>query len=203
MKRKRILIMTVVVLVVGLLSLGLLSACGEEEAETTTSAAAAETTTTAAGAETTAAPSSETTVAAGGFEGEIVIGGLCSLTGVSAMTGAEQKWAQEKAVADINAAGGVDVGGKKMELKLTLIDDKSDATEAAAAMEKLIKVENLNLILGTQVESAQHGGSPGSREVSGLLPHDHHLYELGPREEVPVVHPTCSSNRPPWVRCHS
>ena len=151
MKRKRILIMTVVVLVVGLLSLGLLSACGEEEAETTTSAAAEETTTTAAATETTAAPSSETTVAAGGFEGEIVIGGLCSLTGVSAMTGAEQKWAQEKAVADINAAGGVDVGGKKMELKLTLIDDKSDATEAAAAMEKLIKVENLNLILGTQV----------------------------------------------------
>ncbi len=59
------------------------------------------------------------------------------------MGGAEQKWAYDKAAADINAAGGVDVGGKKMELKLTYVDDKSDAVEAAAAVEKLVKVEGL------------------------------------------------------------
>ena len=67
------------------------------------------------------------------------------------MGGAEQKWAYDKAVADINAAGGVDVGGKKLELKLTYVDDKSDSTEAAAAVEKLVKVEGLRIILSTQV----------------------------------------------------
>ena len=67
------------------------------------------------------------------------------------MGGAEQKWAYDKAVADINAAGGVDVGGKKMELKITYVDDKSDAVEAAAAVEKLVKVEGLKVILSTQV----------------------------------------------------
>ena len=52
---------------------------------------------------------------------------------------------------DINAKGGVNVGGKKMELELKFVDDKSDPTEGAAAMEKLIKVEGLKLILSTQV----------------------------------------------------
>jgi branched-chain amino acid transport system substrate-binding protein len=148
MKSKTFIVLCLL-LIVGLVSMGALSACGSETTETTaaptetTAAPAEETTTTAAATETTAAPAA--------FDGEITLGGLCSLTGVSAMTGAEQKWAQEKAIADINAKGGVDVGGKKMELKLKLIDDKSDATEAAAAMEKLIKVEGLNLILSTQV----------------------------------------------------
>ena len=67
------------------------------------------------------------------------------------MTGIEQQWAEEKAVSDINAQGGVNVGGKKMELKLTLVDDKSDSNDAAAAMEQLIKAQGLKLILGTQV----------------------------------------------------
>ena len=38
-----------------------------------------------------------------------------------------------------------------MELKLTYVDDKSDAVEAAAAVEKLVKVEGLKVILSTQV----------------------------------------------------
>jgi branched-chain amino acid transport system substrate-binding protein len=143
-RSKRMLVVGLVLVVLGLMAVMSLSACGSETTETT----AATTATTAAPAgetTTTAAASTETTVAPVAFDGEIVIGGLCSLTG------AEQKWAQEKAIADINAKGGVNVGGKHMELKLTLVDDKSDATEASAAMEKLIKVEGLKLILGTQV----------------------------------------------------
>jgi branched-chain amino acid transport system substrate-binding protein len=73
------------------------------------------------------------------------------MTGSSAMNGAEQMWAQQKAADDINAAGGVDVAGKKMKMTLKFIDDKSDATEGAAAVEKLIKVEGIKLILSTQV----------------------------------------------------
>jgi branched-chain amino acid transport system substrate-binding protein len=147
--------LTLVFLVLGLMSVALLSACGGED-ETTTTAAPTETTaapteTTAAPTENTAPASTETTAAAGGFDGELVIGAVITLTGGGAMGGAEQKWAYDKAVADINAAGGVDVGGKKMELKLTYVDDKSDAVEAAAAVEKLVKVEGLKIILSTQV----------------------------------------------------
>jgi branched-chain amino acid transport system substrate-binding protein len=113
-----------------------LSACGSETTETTA--------TTAGGTATTGAPAVT-------FDGEIVLGALASQTGANAMTGAEMKWAYERAAKDINAAGGIDVAGKKMELKLKFVDDKSDATEGAAAAEKLIKVEGLKLILGTNI----------------------------------------------------
>ena len=76
------------------------------------------------------------------------------------MTGAEMKWAYERAAKDINAAGGVDVGGKKMEMKLKFVDDKTEATEGASAAEKLIKVEGLKLILGTNITAHQPGGRP-------------------------------------------
>lgn len=54
-------------------------------------------------------------------------------------------------MADQNAKGGLLVDGKHLEIKLKVIDDKSEATEAAAAMEKLIKVEGCKLVLSTQV----------------------------------------------------
>jgi branched-chain amino acid transport system substrate-binding protein len=150
-KSKTMLVLSLVLLVLGLISVVLVAGCGSSADETTTTAATTATTAAPAGETTTSAAGTGTTAAPATFDGEIVLGGICSLTGVGAMTGAEQKWAQEKAIADINAKGGVNVGGKKMELKLKLIDDKSDAVEASAAMEKLIKVEGLKLILGTQV----------------------------------------------------
>ena len=142
MRNKNVLLLILALLVLGLASVMFLSACGSETTETTAPAGETETT-TEAGTDTTAAP-------AGTFDGEIVVGALGTLTGAGAMNGAEQVWAYDKAVADINAAGGVDVGGKKMELKLKWIDDKSDANEGAAAVEKLIKVEGTKLILSTQ-----------------------------------------------------
>ena len=75
------------------------------------------------------------------------------MTGGNAMNGAETIWAQEKAVEDINAAGGIVLDGKHMEIELVFVDDKSDPNEGAAAVEKLIKVENVKLILSTMVSS--------------------------------------------------
>ena len=141
MKSKTILVLGVVALVLGLMCAVFVSGCGGDEATETT--ADGQTETTAGGSDTTAA-------ASGTFDGELVVGALGTLTGMGAMNGAEQVWAYDKAVADINAAGGVDVGGKKMELKLKWVDDKSDPTEGAAAVEKLIKVEGTKLILSTQ-----------------------------------------------------
>jgi branched-chain amino acid transport system substrate-binding protein len=82
---------------------------------------------------------------------EILIGANLSLTGPLAMDGAEQKWAYEQAVADINKTGGIFVKeyGKKLPVKLVTIDDESDGGKAAAAVEKLIKMLHVDLMLST------------------------------------------------------
>ncbi len=152
---RRLTVLGLMALVLIIVSTVMLVGCGDEGTTDTTAAptdtTAAPTDTTAAPTDTTAAPTTETTAASsGGFDGELVIGALGTLTGMGAMNGAEHYWAYNKAVDDINAAGGVDVGGKKMELKLKWIDDKSSETEGAAAVEKLIKVEGTKVILSTQ-----------------------------------------------------
>lgn len=80
---------------------------------------------------------------------EILIGTHLSLTGMLAMSGSEQKWAYEQAVADINSMGGIFVKeyGKKLPVKLIVADDESDPGKAAAAVEKLIKLQKVDLIL--------------------------------------------------------
>jgi branched-chain amino acid transport system substrate-binding protein len=62
----------------------------------------------------------------------------------------EQRWAYETAVADINKAGGVMVKeyGKKLPLRLIVADDESDPGKAAAAVERLINVNKVDLLLG-------------------------------------------------------
>ena len=68
------------------------------------------------------------------------VGAINSITGINALTGEEQKWAQEKAAADWNAKGGVKLSdGKMHKIVLKFADDKSSDTAAAAAMEQLIK----------------------------------------------------------------
>jgi branched-chain amino acid transport system substrate-binding protein len=151
--KKRLLVLSLVLLVLGLMSVVALAGCGSSSDDTATTAAQTATTAAPGGdTATTVAGSTDTTAAAAGtFDGSITVGALASMTGANAMTGAEMKWAYEQAAKDINAAGGVDVAGKKMELKLKFVDDKTDNTEGAAAVEKLIKVEGLKLILGTNI----------------------------------------------------
>lgn len=133
MSKKRILILGLMILAVGLIVGLVLASCGSSS-----------TTTTAGGTATTAA-------AAGNFAGTITIGAVNSETGGDAMTGAEQKWAYEQAAKDINAKGGIDVGGKKYQLAIKFADTQSTDTGASAAMEQLIKVDGLNLILSADV----------------------------------------------------
>ena len=127
---KRLALVTTLIAVLGLATALVLSACGAtgESTSSTTDQQATE-----------------------GFDGgSITIGAVNSLTGPGAMMGSEQKWAYDKAVADINAAGGVTMNGKKYKIELKYADDQSDASQAAAAMEQLIKVDGLKLILSTE-----------------------------------------------------
>ena len=84
---------------------------------------------------------------------EIRVGAIVSITGMNAMTGAEHKWAYEQAVADINKTGGVFVRefNKKLPIKLIFADDKSSPDQGAAAMERLIRIDKIDLALSSNI----------------------------------------------------
>jgi branched-chain amino acid transport system substrate-binding protein len=92
---------------------------------------------------------------------EIVIGAINSLTGMNAMTGAEQKWAYEQSVADINEKGGVFVKeyNKKLPIKLIFADDKSMDDGGSAAMERLIKLDKIDFALSSNVTRINLGAA--------------------------------------------
>jgi len=107
---------------------------------------------TACGATGSAESSTTDEQATEGFDGgTITIGAVNTTTGGGAMGGAEQKWAYDQAVMDTNAAGGITMNGKKYKVELKYADDQSDPSQAAAAMEQLIKIDGLKLILSSQV----------------------------------------------------
>ena len=82
---------------------------------------------------------------------EILIGAPLSLSGMLAMDGIEQQWAYEQSATEINKTGGIFVKefNKKLPIKLVVADDESDSGKAAAAVEKLIRINNVDLLLST------------------------------------------------------
>ncbi len=78
---------------------------------------------------------------------DISIATVGPMTGQYASFGAQMKAGAEMAVADINKAGGVTIGGKKMMLKLTIGDDACDPKQAVAVATKLAG-ENVRLVAG-------------------------------------------------------
>jgi branched-chain amino acid transport system substrate-binding protein len=67
----------------------------------------------------------------------IKVGAVVPLTGRYGGGGAQVRAGYEIAIEQINAAGGVTVGGKKMPLELVLLDDESDATKTVSRLESL------------------------------------------------------------------
>ena len=109
----------------------LLAACGG--AATTTTGA---TTPTTGGTGTvTTVPVTETTGTSVPLPATIKVGAVIPLTGKYSGLGEQVKNGYELAVADINAAGGVDVGGTKVPLELIVLDDESDATKTVQQLE--------------------------------------------------------------------
>ncbi len=76
-------------------------------------------------------------VSSAGIAQTIKVGAVVPLTGRYAALGAQVRAGYEIAVQQLNAAGGVTVGGKKMQLELTLLDDESDPTKSVARLETL------------------------------------------------------------------
>ena len=85
---------------------------------------------------------------------EILIGTPLTLTGPNAMNGIEQEWAYKQAIIDYHKAnnGGIFVKefGKRLPIKLIYHDDESDPGKAQGVMERLIRMDKVDLLLSTQ-----------------------------------------------------
>ena len=73
--------------------------------------------------------------------GEVVIGTVCPLTGMFSGFGEGNAYGMEAAAEDINAIGGLDVGGQKMKVKFITLDSESDSAKVGRLAEDLITSE--------------------------------------------------------------
>ena len=67
----------------------------------------------------------------------IKVGAVVPITGRYGAGGAQVRAGYEIAVEQLNAAGGVTVGGKRMPIEFVLLDDESDATKTVSRLETL------------------------------------------------------------------
>lgn len=81
-------------------------------------------------------------------QGTITFGASVQLTGSLANTGRYYKDAYNFAIDQINAAGGVTVGGQKYQLALKLYDNQSDANLSVRQYTQLITQDKVNFLLG-------------------------------------------------------
>jgi len=92
-----------------------------------------------AGATSAAAPSGT----------EVLIGATLPLTGAESRIGGFFKEGYELAFEEANKNGGISVGGKKMQVRLTLLDDTSSQATAASLADRLINSDKVQFLLGT------------------------------------------------------
>jgi branched-chain amino acid transport system substrate-binding protein len=81
-------------------------------------------------------------------DSDIRLGAVLPVTGKESKIGGAFKAATEFAVKEVNDAGGLDVGGKKLKVDLRLLDDTSDASKSAQLVEQLIAQQKVHAIIG-------------------------------------------------------
>jgi branched-chain amino acid transport system substrate-binding protein len=86
----------------------------------------------------------------GAAAGTIKIGINAPLTGDIPKVGEGTKFAAEMWLADINDAGGLEVGGKKYTVELVIEDNESKAESATKANTKMITQDEVLIIVGPQ-----------------------------------------------------
>ncbi|MCL6500154.1 MAG: ABC transporter substrate-binding protein, partial [Firmicutes bacterium] len=79
--------------------------------------------------------------------GVVRLGAVIPLTGRFASGGAQVRTGYEMAVEDLNARGGVRVGGQQLRLELVVVDDESDPTKTVSRMEALAQ-QDIAVYLG-------------------------------------------------------
>ncbi|MEJ2599644.1 MAG: ABC transporter substrate-binding protein [Anaerolineales bacterium] len=123
---------------------------------------------------------------AGAAPTTIKIGINAPLTGDIPKVGEGTKYAAQMWLADIQNAGGLDIGGKKYQVELDIQDNESKAESAVAANTKMITQDGVLMIVGPQ--SSKQAVPAG---------------EVANKDETPMIspwstNPNTTLNRP-WV----
>ncbi len=153
MKRKTLLLSICLLLIAVMVVSVLFTSC-----KTTTTST---TTTTTSKTTTTSTPPAKT---------KIVIGMPSELTGPlaqirsSAFQPVLDAW-----LADVNAAGGLNVGGKKLPVEMKIYDDKSDVTVAAQLVEKLIVEDKVDFLFPPGGTSMIFAAAPIANKYGYIL----------------------------------
>jgi branched-chain amino acid transport system substrate-binding protein len=83
-----------------------------------------------------------------GGGGPVVIGTSVSKTGALAFAAPQILAGYDQAISQVNAAGGLDVGGKKRTVKLVVLDNASDPNQATAQVHTLVDQDGAVALLG-------------------------------------------------------
>ncbi len=87
---------------------------------------------------------------------KFIIGGIGPISGDAASYGTSVKQGAEIAIEEINKAGGVTVGGKKLTLELNFMDDEAQPDKAVTAFNALMDAK-INALMGTVTSDAGLG----------------------------------------------
>ena len=90
---------------------------------------------------------------------DIVIGASVPLSGPLAGFGSFLSWGYKQAVADVNKAGGIEVNGKKEQIKLILLDDMTNPNLTASNTETLISRDHVVAMLGSCTPALVNAGA--------------------------------------------
>jgi branched-chain amino acid transport system substrate-binding protein len=91
---------------------------------------------------------------------EIRLGEYGSLTGSEATFGTDTRDGVNLAVKEANAAGGVEVGGKKLKVRVIVYDDQGKSEEVQATVTKLITKDNVHAVLGEVASTLSLAAAP-------------------------------------------
>lgn len=134
-------------------------------------------------------------------DGVIKVGFLAALTGEAAGWGLPGLYGVEIWVEQLNAAGGINVGGKPYKVEVVSYDDEFDTTKALTGAKKLIfedGVKFIEMLGGAPVQGTQDFMTQNEMLVSTLAPADmtpDTPYLLAPVE----VHPIYNVTGVDWV----
>src|ERR1700684_3829284 len=81
--------------------------------------------------------------------GTIVVGATLSLTGSLGVLGSPLEAGYEQEIADVNAAGGIAIGGTREKLKLVVLDNGSDPSTASSQAAELVQHDHAVALLGS------------------------------------------------------
>src|SRR3972149_32966 len=104
------------------------------------------------------------TACAGAAGGTVKIGLNIEITGDKPKVGEQSKFAAEMFQAEVNEAGGIDIGGKKYQIELVIEDNNATPEGAVSTANKLISQDNILIMIGPNPSNAAVPAGGGGKK---------------------------------------